>query len=73
MAITESQPQASASGLYQTDTIEKETRLQEMENADVSVTPTADEDPDAGKLNKEIIMAYIVGFSCLRTWQVPSN
>jgi hypothetical protein len=73
MAITESQPQASASGLYQTDTIEKETHLQEMENADVSFTPKADEDPDSGKLNKEIIMAYIVCFSRLRTCQAPSN
>lgn len=60
MAITSAQPRGSPSaGLYQTDTIEKETH-QEMEHADISATPISDHDPEEGKLNKEVIMAYIV-------------
>lgn len=64
MAVV-AQPENSPSvGLYQTDTIEKEKSHQEMENAEtnaeLSNTPVSNEDPDAGKLNKEVIMAYIV-------------
>lgn len=63
MAISVAQPQSSPSvGLYQGDKIEKESRHQEIENVNMAVTPTSDEDPESGKLNKEIIMAYIVRF-----------
>lgn len=65
MTSPEAQPQSSLSaGIYQTDTIEKETYHQEMEDADMAATPPSDEDPDAGKLNKEIVLAYIVGNLC---------
>ena len=43
------------------DVNEKELHHQEIENSNMATTPTTDEDPSAGKLTKETILAYIVG------------
>jgi hypothetical protein len=42
------------------DANEKELQHQEIENTNMVPTPTTDEDPNAGKLTKETILAYIV-------------
>lgn len=61
MAITQA-PLSSDSDAIR-DANEKELHHQEIENSNMAATPTTDEDPDAGKLTKETILAYIVSAS----------
>ena len=59
MAITTAEPRRSGSAGIDSG---KETH-QEMEHAVMSATPTTDEDPNAGKLTKDVILAYLVSSS----------
>lgn len=61
MAITQAPLSSDSDVVRGAD--EKDLHHQEIENANMAVTPTTDEDPNAGKLTKETILAYIV--SCL--------
>jgi len=56
MGITTAEPRSSDSAGIDSG---KETH-QEMEHAEVSSTPITEVDPNAGKLTKDVILAYLV-------------
>ena len=61
MTITPADSQSSDSArIRDVDTVEKEAHHQEFENASSAMTSIPDQDLNDGKLNKEIILAYIV-------------
>ena len=59
MAITPADSRSSDSGGVR-DVSEKETHHQEIDQASSAIVSSAGQDPNDGKLNKDIVMAYIV-------------